>query len=405
MAIEIKMPKLGLSMVTGKIGKWLSQEGKPIQKGDALLEIMTDKITNVIEAPADGVLLKIAAVEGAELPIGAVLGVIGAVDETVASFTTHAVSPAEPISKPEIVLPVSHADDAALSGEKQKVSPLARKLASAHGIDLSLLTGSGPSGRIVKEDVDKAIADAQTLSAASAKKPVEVPSGQPQFTLTPYSGMRKVIGDNLAHSWAIAPKVDYHVSVDVTALQALLKSINQGREDRITITDMMVKIAARALKLRPNINIALDGEQIRHYQAPHIGVAVALEGGLMVPVIKDADAKTLSAVSQERKGLARRAREGQLSMEEMQGGTFTITNVGAYNSVDWFTPIINQPESAILGIGRTVETPVVIDGQVAIRPMMGISLSFDHRLIDGAPAAEFLGVLIQLIENPYPAFI
>ena len=405
MAIEIKMPKLGLSMVTGKIGKWLSQEGKAVQKGDALLEIMTDKITNVIEAPGDGILLKIAAVEGDELPIGAVLGVIGAAGETIASVATHAASPFEPISKPEIVLPVSHSDDAALSGEKLKVSPLARKLASEHGIDLAHLMGSGPSGRIVKEDIDKAIADAQALAATSAKKPVKVTSGQPQFTLTPYSGMRKVIGDNLAHSWAVAPKVDYHVSVDVTALLGLLKSINQGREDKISITDMLVKIAARALKLRPNINIALDGDQIRHYQEPHIGVAVALDNGLMVPVIRDADAKTLSAVSQERKVLARRAREGQLSMEEMQGGTFTLTNVGAYNSVDWFTPIINQPESAILGIGRTVETPVVIDGQIAIRSMMGISLSFDHRLIDGAPAAEFLGVLIQNIENPCLALI
>ena len=408
MAIEIKMPKLGLSMVTGKIGKWLRQEGKPVQKGDALLEIMTDKITNVIEAPADGILLKIAAVEGEELPIGAVLGVIGAAGETVASVASHAASPGESISKPEIVLPVSHADDAALSGEKLKVSPLARKLASEHGIDLARLMGSGPSGRIVKEDIDKAIADAQALSATSAKKPLkpaEVTSGQPPFTLTPYSGMRKVIGDNLAHSWAVAPKVDYHVSVDVTALLALLKSINQGREDKISITDLLVKIAARALKLRPNINIALDGDQIRHYQEPHIGVAVALDNGLMVPVIRDADAKTLSVVSQERKVLARRARDGQLSMEEMQGGTFTLTNVGAYNSVDWFTPIINQPESAILGIGRTVETPVVIDGQIAIRSMMGISFSFDHRLIDGAPAAEFLGVLIQNIENPCLALI
>ena len=405
MAIEIKMPKLGLSMVTGKIGKWLSQEGKAVQKGDALLEIMTDKITNVIEAPGEGILLKIAAVEGDELPIGALLGVIGAAGETVGNFVTHAASPVEPISKPEIILPVGHADDAALSGEKLKVSPLARKLASEHGIDLAHLVGSGPSGRIVKEDIDKAIADAQALAATSAKKPVEVTSGQPQFTLTPYSGMRKVIGDNLAHSWAVAPKVDYHVSVDVTALLGLLKSINQGREDKISITDMLVKIAARALKLRPNINIALDGDQIRHYQEPHIGVAVALDNGLMVPVIRDADAKTLSAVSQERKVLARRAREGQLSMEEMQGGTFTLTNVGAYNSVDWFTPIINQPESAILGIGRTVETPAVIDGQIAIRSMMGISLSFDHRLIDGAPAAEFLGVLIQNIENPCLALI
>ncbi len=405
MAIEIKMPKLGLSMVTGKIGKWLIQEGKTVQKGDALLEIMTDKITNVIEAPADGILLKSAAAEGDELPIGAVLGVIGAAGETVAGIAAHAAIPVETISKPATVLPVSHADGAAVSGEKQKVSPLARKLANEHGIDLSRLMGSGPSGRIVKEDIDKAIADAQPLSATPTKKPTETATGQPPFTLTPYFGMRKVIGDNLAHSWAVAPKVDYHVSVDVAALVALRTSINKELKDKIHITDMLVKIAARALKMRPNINIALDGDYIRHYREPHIGVAVALDNGLVVPVVKNADTKTLSSISSEIKHLARRAREGQLSVEEMQGGTFTVTNVGAYNSVDWFTPIINQPESAILGIGRTVESPVVVDGQITIRPMMGISLSFDHRVIDGTPAAEFLGVLLKLIEEPYLALI
>ena len=405
MAIEVKMPKLGLSMVTGKIGKWLSQEGNHVKKGDALLEIMTDKINNVMEAPADGVLLKIVAVEGTDLPIGAVLGIIGAAGESVSAFDSSVTNPVESVSHAQTIPPVNLDAAATISGEKMKVSPLARKLAIDHGIDLSSLTGTGPSGRIIKEDIDKAIAETQAVIATPAKKTVEVSPGQPLFTLTSYSGMRKVIGDNLARSWAVAPKVDYHASVDVTALLALRQSINKNREDKITLTDMLVKIAARALKMRPNINISLDGDQIRHYWEPHIGVAVALDSGLVVPVVKNADTKTLSVVSQEIKQFARLAREGQLVMEEMQGGTFTITNVGSYNSVDWFTPIINQPESAILGIGRTVEMPVVIDNQIVIRPMMGISFSFDHRLIDGAPAAEFLGVLLELIENPCLAFI
>ncbi|MHC1761104.1 MAG: dihydrolipoamide acetyltransferase family protein [Negativicutes bacterium] len=406
MAIEIKMPKLGLSMVTGKIGKWLSQEGNHVKKGEALLEIMTDKITNVMEAPADGVLLKIVAVEGTDLPIGAVLGIIGAAGESVSAFDSNVTNPVESVSHVRTTPPVNlDAAATTIPGEKLKVSPLARKLAIDHGIDLSSLIGTGPSGRIIKEDIDKAIAETQAVFATPAKKPGEVSPGQPLFTLTSYSGMRKVIGDNLAHSWSVAPKVDYHVSVDVAALLTLRKSINKNREDKITLTDMLVKIAARALKMRPNINIALDSDQIRRYREPHIGVAVALDSGLVVPVVKNADTKTLSAVSQEIKQFARQAREGQLVMEAMQGGTFTITNVGSYNSVDWFTPIINQPESAILGIGRTVEMPVVIDNQIAIRPMMGISFSFDHRLIDGAPAAEFLGVLLELIENPCLAFI
>jgi pyruvate dehydrogenase E2 component (dihydrolipoamide acetyltransferase) len=400
MAIEIKMPKLGLSMVTGKVGKWLNREGDPVKKGDAMLEIMTDKITNVIEAPTDGILLKIVAAEGSDLPIGAVLGIVGSAGEEVVSIGNIVPDTAGSAIHVEALPSAGRDEVAASSNEKTRASPLARKMAIEHGIDLAGIIGTGPGGRIVREDIEKAVAEAQALSAAPEKKPAGVSPVQPAFTLTAYSGMRKVIGDNLTHSWTAAPKVDYHVSVDVTALQALRKSINNDRAEKITITDMLVKIAARALKMRPDINISLDGEFIRKYLEPNIGVAVALDNGLMVPVVKDADSKTLSTISQEIRQLTRRAREGQLAMEEMRGGTFTITNVGAYNSVDWFTPIINQPEAAILGIGRTVETPVVVDGQVAIRPMMGISLSFDHRVIDGAPAAEFLGVLIHLMENP-----
>ena len=395
MTIEIKMPKLGLSMVTGKVGKWLRQEGVPVKKGDALLEIMTDKITNVIEAPTDGFLLKIVALEGGDLPVGAVLGIIGDADEKKSSCNSNVIV-ANSVGEDEV---------AEIPDGRIKISPLARKMAAERGVELSRILGTGPSGRIIKEDIEKAIAEALAKTTTPEKKPMNGSSSPPLFTLTPYSGMRKVIGDHLAHSWSSVPKVDYHVSVDVTALLAFRTSINKELEDAITITDMLVKIAARALKMKPNINISLDGDHIRNYREPHIGVAVALEKGLVVPVIKDADNKTLSAISQERKLLAHRAREGQLDMEDLQGGTFTVTNVGAYNSVDWFTPIINQPESAILGIGRTVETPVVIDGKIAIRSMMGISLSFDHRVIDGAPAAEFLSVLLKLIEKPCLALI
>lgn len=407
MAIEIKMPKLGLSMVTGKTGKWLIQEGEAVKKGDALLEIMTDKITNVIESPADGVLLRIIAAEGLELPLGAVLGVIGDKGENISDPDNMLEDSVETIGKTEAPPAVISAREeaATIIGNKMKVSPLARKMALEHGLDLSGIAGTGPSGRITKEDIDKVIAEAQALSVKPVESAVKVTPACSQFTLSPYSGMRKIIGNNLSHSWSVAPKVDYHVSVDVADLLALRSSINKELEDKITITDMLVKIAARALKMRPNINIALDGDQIRQYREPHIGVAVALDNGLVVPVIKNADNKTLSSISSEIKQLARRAKNGQLSAEEMQGGTFTVTNVGAYNSVDWFSPIINQPESAILGIGRTTERPVVVGGQVTIRPMMGISLSFDHRVIDGAPAAEFLGVLLNLIEKPYLALI
>ena len=376
MPTEITMPKLGLSMVTGKVGRWLVPEGNPVQKGDALLEIMTDKITNVVEAPAAGILLKAVAAEGAELPIGALLGLIGAAEEKI---------PEEPS------IPLD---------EKIKVSPIARKIAAEKGLDLSRVTGTGPSGRIVREDVEKALAEAPGPAASPTVRPAESAPAEPPFTVIPYSGMRRAIGDNLAHSWAVAPKVSYHVSVDATALLALRQSLNEDSGEKITLTDLLVKIAAKALKLRPQINIALDGDHIRCYREPHIGVAVALDNGLVVPVIRNAAIKTLSDISQEIRLLAGRAKTGQLTLEEMQGGTFTITNVGAYNSVDWFTPILHQPEAAILGIGRILETPAVNAGQIVIRPLLGLSLAFDHRIIDGAPAAEFLAVLLKLIENP-----
>jgi pyruvate dehydrogenase E2 component (dihydrolipoamide acetyltransferase) len=223
----------------------------------------------------------------------------------------------------------------------------------------------------------------------------------------PYEGMRRAIGDNMANSWAIAPKVTHHTSVDMTELLALRQKINTGvkDKDKVSVTDLIVKAVARALEIKPKINVTLDGEEIRVLQDINVGVAVALDDGLVVPVVRNADRKKLAQISKEIKDLAKRARRNKLEPDEMTGGTFTITNLGAFGSVDWFTPIINQPESAILGLGRTVERPVAVDGQIVIRPMMALSFAFDHRVIDGAPAAEFLGVLIGLLENPHRIFI
>ncbi len=396
MATEITMPKLGLTMTTGKVGRWLVQEGSPVKQGEALLEIMTDKITNVIESPSDGVLLKIIVREGAELPVGAVLGAMGGVGEEYREAATTGIpSPAASSGTPK-------------SGEEKiRISPLARKLAEECGLDWSGITGTGPSGRIVKEDIEAALAAATTKETASPRPApaAKVSSISPEFSETPYAGMRRVIGEHMAQSWAVSPKVDYHVSVDATAMLKLRQAGNQTANEKITLTDIVVKIVARALKLRPNMNVALIGEQIRQYSEPCIGVAVALENGLVVPVVRNADSKPLTAISRELRQLAQKARTGQLSLEEMRGGTFTVTNVGAFHSVDWFTPLLNQPEAGIIGIGRIVDTPVARDGQIVIRPMLGVSLSFDHRIIDGLPAAEFLKVVLDLMENPCLALL
>jgi len=388
MATAITMPKMGLSMKTGTVGKWLKNEGDAVKKGEAVVEVMTEKITNKVEAPADGILLKIVAPKGTKLPVGALMGVIGEPGEDISAILAAPPSAAAEGS----ATPGSQT----AAGQKVKISPAARKLAEENGIDYTRITGTGPEGRITKEDVEKTIAEG--VSAADDRPTLEV---------IPYEGMRRAIGDNMAHSWSIAPKVTHHVSVDISNLLALRKTLNNGvkDKDKISITDLLVKAVARALEMKPNINVTLDGDAIKVLQDINIGVAVALDDGLIVPVVRNANKKSLAEVSKEVRDLAKRARKNKLNPDEMGGGTFTITNVGAYGSVDWFTPIINQPESAILGVGRTVDKPVVVDGQIVVRPMMGLSLSFDHRVIDGAPAAEFLAVLLGLIEQPYKIFI
>jgi pyruvate dehydrogenase E2 component (dihydrolipoamide acetyltransferase) len=314
MATEITMPKLGLTMTTGKVGRWLVSEGSPVKQGEALLEIMTDKITNVIESPNDGVLLKIIAREGAELPVGAVLGAMGGAGEEYRAALPIAAAgmvQEQPSEMPR-PLPAASAGTPKSGEEKIRISPLARKLAEEHGLDWSRIDGSGPSGRIVKEDVEAAIAAAATKETASPRPSPAEPesSGPPEFAAVPYAGLRRVIGDHMAQSWTVSPKVDYHVSVDATAMLKLRQAGRQNEDERISLTDIVVKIVARALKLRPNMNVALMGEQIRQYPEPCIGVAVALENGLVVPVVRNADSKALTAISREIRQLAQKARPG-----------------------------------------------------------------------------------------------
>lgn len=386
MATVIAMPKLGLSMKTGTVGKWLKKEGDAVKKGEAIVEVMTEKITNKVEAPADGTLLKIVSQKGAKLPVGGLMGVIGEAGEDITAALSSAGAPAE----------AGAAAAAPAPGGKVKISPAARKLAEENGIDYSRITGTGPEGRITREDVENAIANG--VGPADDREALEV---------QPYEGMRKAIGDNMANSWTIAPKVTHMVDVDMSGMLALRKSVNEGLSDKekVSVTALLIKAIARAIEIKPRVNSILDGDQVKTLKEINIGMAVALDDGLIVPPIKNANTKKLNDVNKEVKDLAKRGRKNKLNPDEMVGSTFTITNVGAYNSVDHFTPIINQPEVAILGIGRTIEKPVVVNGQIVIRPMMGLSLAFDHRVVDGAPAAEYLAVLIDLIEHPHKIFI
>lgn len=399
MATALIMPKLGLSMKTGNVAKWLVKEGDTVKKGAEVLEVMTEKITNKVEATADGILLKIVAPKGSNIPVSGLLAVIGEQGEDISEILKSAGSAAAEASpaKGGAGTPTASRGRTAVSGDV-KISPIARKLAEENGIDVGLLEGTGPGGRITKEDVEKAIEEGVPCGSSDQRPALEV---------LPYEGMRRAIGDNMANSWAVAPKVTHQVSVDVSALIALRRTLNADRSDKekISFTDLLVKAVAKALKVKPKINVTLDGDQIRVLEDINVGVAVALTDGLIVPVVKNADQKPLDEVSKEIKAFAKQARKNKIEPDKMVGGSFTVTNVGLYGSVDYFTPIINQPESAILGIGRTVEKPVVVDGQIVIRPMMGLSLAFDHRVIDGAPAAEFLAVLLDLIQKPHKIFI
>jgi pyruvate dehydrogenase E2 component (dihydrolipoamide acetyltransferase) len=383
MATPIAMPKLGLSMKTGTLGKWLKKEGDSVKKGEALVEVMTDKITNKVEAPADGILLKIVSAKGVKLPVGGLMGVIGEAGEDIS-----AVLAAGPVTT----------EDApkAAPGGKVKISPAARKLAEENGIDYTRISGTGPEGRITREDVERAIEEG-----------VGPADDRPATKVAPYEGMRKAIGENMLVSWNSNAKVTHHVSVDMSGILALRKTINEGAKDKdkISVTALLTKAVARAIEINPIVNMTLDGDEIKTLQDINIGMAVAVPDGLIVPVIRNANGKKLAEVNVEINDLAKRGRKNKLTPDEMSGATFTITNLGGYGSVDWFTPIINPPESAILGVGRTIEKPVAVKGEVVVRPMMGLSLSFDHKIIDGAPAAEWLAVLIKLIENPQKIFI
>lgn len=393
MATEITMPKLGLTMKVGRIGKWLKKEGDPVKKGEAIAEVLTDKIANVLEAAAEGVLLKIAAPVGTQLPVGGLMGYIGAAGETVpdaagAAPAIEATSPATAAAAPK---PAPGA-----GGKKPRATPVARKLAEQHGIDLSRLAGTGPNGSIVREDVERALA--QGLPEETSPAP-----GEPDaFEVMPYAGIRQVIGENMLRSWLEIPKVDHHASVDMTELLAARRAINEDlpESERVSVTDLLVMLTARALEMKRIFNALMEPDGIKIYRHVHMGIAIALENGLVVPVVRNANKKRLREISAEIKDLAARARENRLTEADFTGGTFTLTNLGGYRSTEHFTPIINPPQAAILGVGRTRDVPVAVDGEVRIRPMMALSLSHDHRIVDGAPAAEFLGILMRMIEAP-----
>ena len=410
MATEIKMPQLGLTMEEGTVERWLKAEGDAVKTGEPLLEITTDKLTNEVEAEADGILLKIVAPEGTDVPVQGLLGYIGQPGEQVgktapaALAETSAAPAAAPAAPAETAAP-------AVRGKKIRISPLARKIARQMGVDTAAVTGTGPNGRIIKRDilaaaesasktapaVQKSVAPAAASSGtAFPVKNLELMEGD---TVEKLTGMRKVVAQRMYASAVEIPTVTQTVKVDVTALLAFRKELKEAGHS-FSVNDFVLKAVAKALRKHPEILVSLDGEQIIRRAHVNLGMAVALDAGLIVPVIRDADLLSLEALSAKARDLAERARSNQLGADEYKGSTFTVSNLGMFG-VESFTPIINQPDAAILGVNCTEDELVMEDdGTIAKHQVLRISLTFDHRLLDGAVAAKFEMTVRDLLEHP-----
>ena len=426
MATQIMMPQLGLTMTEGTVSKWLKQVGDEVQAGDLLVEVSTDKITNQIEASISGVLLKIVVQEGQVVPVKSVLAYIGEMGEKVDETEAVSAEGEEEVVPPEVKREEIQKSGSVTPTDRVKISPRARKMAAERGIAAGEIIGTGPDGRIVARDVDgyvakparekisssplaRKIADEHGVDINKLEKDgrimsqdvleqVQNSSASP-LEGTALSGMRKVIADRLSQSWQQAPHVHMTVEVNMSEAMALKYRLQEKMNVKISFTELVVKACAQAIREFPQFNEFITDGKVFTSPTINIGMAVAIDTGQVVPVIKDAYGKSLLALRQEIAELGGKAREGRLTPDHMSGGTFTVSNLGMYE-VDHFTPVINPPESAILGVCRTVEKPVVICGEICICPMMNLVMSFDHRLIDGAVGAQFMRRLRQLLEEP-----
>ncbi len=410
----VKMPRLSDTMEEGTVASWLKQVGDTVEEGDILAEIETDKATMEFESFYSGTLLYIGIKEGESSPVDAVLAVIGPEGTDV-----DAVLKAKPAAEKSSVETKSVKEEApkqeavsttkaTADGQRIFASPLAKKIAADKGIDLSQVTGSGDSGRIVKKDVENyqpaaketpAAVATKTTSESNAPAPINLPVGQEGSEEVKNSQMRKTIAKRLSESKFTAPHYYLMIEVDMDNAIASRKQINSLPETKVSFNDMVVKAAAMALKKHPQVNTTWNGDTTRYNHHIHIGIAVAVDEGLMVPVLKFTDQMSLTQIGASVKDLAGRARMKKIAPAEMDGSTFTVSNLGMFGILE-FTSIINQPNSAILSVGAIVEKPVVKNGEIVVGNTMTVSLACDHRTVDGATGAQFLQTLRAFLENP-----
>jgi pyruvate dehydrogenase E2 component (dihydrolipoamide acetyltransferase) len=451
MAQEVKLPRLGQGMESGTIVRWLKSKGDRVEKGEPLFEVDTDKATQEVEAEASGVLLSIAVAEG-EVPVGKTVALIGEPGEESTAGSEEApemtsersAEPAaeessavseeapetasggggEPAAEESETVEPEQAPDlakspqaeestfrAAVNGAREatgriKASPLARRMARERGVELEGVSGTGPEGRIVAEDVERLAASAPAAAPAQAEAPAEprreaapAPAVPDDVEAIPLTRIRKTIARRLTEAWTV-PVFQLTVSVDMTEANMLIGRSRELNPDvRVTVTDLLAKVCARALIRHPEVNVQYTEEALLRFPSAHVGLAVATPQGLYVPVIRSVERLSLDEVAQARGELVDKARESKLQLPDLEGGTFTISNLGMFG-VEQFIAVLNPPQAAILAVGATVDRPVAQDGAVVVRPMMTVTLTVDHRAVDGAPAADFLRTVKTFLEDP-----
>ncbi len=424
MATEVVMPQMGYDMTEGTVVRWVKHEGDAVAKGEVIAEIETDKATIEMEADAGGVLRHVAVPEGATVPVGQIIGLIGTADEVLPDVDAAPVPVPAEEAQAATATPMPSTDTSAPGkapggasaqlGTGQRVSPVARRIADEQGIDLSQVTGTGPDGRITKDDVQNAAKQAAAPAAPAAATPTQVPAQTGRSLRTglapvrpdtqgriPLSKMGQAIARRTAATKGPVPHYYVNVSVDMTRAIELRRDLNEalGGQGRVSINDVVVKASAVALAKYPVFNSTFEGDHLQVSPHINIGIAVALDDGLIAPAVLECERKTLVEIARETKDLGQRARSGKLRQNEYTAATFSISNLGMFD-VDAFTAIIVSPQAAVLAVGAVKPTPVVQSGEVVVRQVMQATLSADHRVSNGVDAAQFLVEIKRLLENP-----
>ncbi len=404
MPLEIKMPKLGLTMTEGQIVEWKKDEGDNVATGDILYVLETEKVQYELESPEDGILGRIIVKEGETVPVSTIVAYLlkegESTDDIPDAPPPTEEAPAEESPKSESEQPSSSDAPSAPqipSGGRVRSTPLAKKLAREMNVDLSMITGTGPTGRVVADDVKKA-----------SKGGIMMPLKKMEEKLVPVSGMRSVIARNMMTAKVETAQTYMTVSADASAVvryrKALLQKIEDEYNVRLTITDLMMRITGEAILKHPVINTRWTDKGIHYLPLVHMGMAMALDNGLIVPVIRDINNKTMGQIARDRTELIGKCRENKFLPDDIKGSTFTLSTLGMFG-IESFTANINTPESAILAVSAVIDKAVVIDGQIQVKPMMNVTLTYDHRIIDGAEAAKFMQTLKGLIEEPITVFV